>query len=74
MSELLMSSIAMGYMGYSIVNFNMPKSFKQAFKTLFNCPKCYTFWLALIVSQNLELALLASLVAFLLDSFVVTKL
>lgn len=74
MSELLMNSIALGYMGYSVVNFNMPKSFKEALRTLFNCPKCYAFWLTLIVMQDLKLSLIASLVAFLLDSFVVTKL
>jgi len=74
MTTLLINSIVIGYMCYSIVTFKLPSSIKDAFKTLFNCPKCYTFWLTLVVSQDLKLALLSSLVAFLLDSFVVTKL
>lgn len=74
MIELLINSIAIGYGCYSLVKFELPKSFKAAYKTLFSCPKCYTFWLTLLVQQDLKLALLSSLVAFLLDSFIVTKL
>ena len=74
MTELLTSSIAIGYGCYSIVKLELPKSFKKGLKLLFDCPKCYTFWMTLIVMQDLTLALLSSLVAFLLDSFIVTKL
>jgi len=72
--DLLITSIAIGYACYSIVKFELPKSFKEVLRALFNCPKCYTFWITLIVVQDLKLALLSSLVAFLLDSFIVTKL
>lgn len=74
MMTLLINSIVIGYLGYSIVKFEIPDSFKSGWNTLFKCPKCYTFWITLLSCQDLKLALLSSLVAFLLDSFVVTRL
>lgn len=68
------SIIATGYGLYSIVKFDRPKSIKDAITTIISCPKCYAFWFSLIVFQDLTTALLISLVAFLLDSFIVTKL
>ena len=70
----LTNIIAIGYGMYSIVKFQPPTSFKQVYKTLFSCPKCFTFWMVLISYQDTQTALLCSLVAFLLDSLIVTKL
>ena len=74
MTYELTSIIAIGYGLYSVVKLKLPTSFKQGYDTLFSCPKCYAFWFVLIFTQDLQAALLCSLVAFLLDSFVVTKL
>ena len=53
------SIIAIGYGLYSVVKFEVPKSISEAWS---------------ISCQDLTTALLCSLVAFLLDSFVTTKL
>ena len=74
MMDLLISGIAIGYGAYSINTFEKPKSFKAALTTLLTCGKCLAFWVTLIVSQNLTLALLASLTALLLSTFIVTRL
>jgi hypothetical protein len=70
----LTNIIAIGYGMYSIVKFKLPTSIKNAYDSFFNCPKCFAFWMVLISYQDIQSALLCSLVAFLLDSFVVTKL
>ena len=38
------------------------------------CNKCFAFWAVLLLTFNLEVALLASLCVLLMDSFIVTKL
>ena len=77
------SSIAIGYLLYSIINI-----IKEVFKTItglfagigfdfgFNlfCMKCISFWVTLICLGDLVTAALVSLTVLLLDSFLVTKL
>ena len=72
--ELLITSIALGYVAYSASTFTMPKSFKKGFKQLLTCTKCVTFWGVLIGSGCLEMALLSSLTVLLLESYLVVKL
>lgn len=47
---------------------------KKILKHLIECLKCVTFWGVLIVSQDLKLALLASLSAYIMDSYITIKL
>lgn len=50
---------------------DMTKGHEEAFLTLLglaSCIKCLTFWTALIVTFNFPLACVASLVAYLIDS------
>ena len=47
---------------------------KKILKHLVECLKCCTFWTVLIVSQDLKLALLASLSAYIMDSYITTRL
>ena len=74
MITLLINSIAVGYGVYSLFNFNMPKSLRDGFYTIISCSRCIAFWVTLLVSQNLCMALLSSLVALLLSTFIVTRL
>lgn len=74
MMELLTTSIAVGYLLYSMDKFILPSSFKNGFNQLVRCSKCLGFWVTLVVSQDIHFAALVSLVIFLLDSFIVTKL
>ena len=73
MNELL-TSIAAGYLVYSIVKFQRPSSISAALETLRGCSKCLAFWGTLVGTQDIKAALLASLTALILDSYIVTKL
>ena len=72
------SIIAVGYLFYSTRDvYDIIKAiFKReiTITNVLNCLKCLSFWVSLIVFQNLVTALLISLVVFLLDTFIVTKL
>ena len=70
----LTNIIAIGYGLYSVVKFKPPTSLRGIYDSFFSCPKCVTFWMVLLSCQDIQTALLCSLVAFLLDSFIVTKL
>ena len=73
MNELL-TSIATGYLAYSIIKFQRPSSISAALGILRECSKCLTFWGILLITQDIKAALLASLTALILDSYIVTKL
>lgn len=84
MTELkVIEAIGLGYLIYSIValiplavdRINYWIEYKRI-DTNFNllCAKCFTFWIVLLGTQDLIFAAIASLTAYLLDSFVVTKL
>jgi len=75
---MIYNIIALGYLMYSLPDMyraliDMFKR-KTSFIDVFSCGKCLSFWVVLIASQSLVYALLVSLVVFLLDSFVTTKL
>ena len=72
--ETLLTSIALGYLTYSIMKFQKPSTFKRGLEIFLSCPKCLAFWITLIFSQDIRLALLASLTALLLDCYIFTKL
>jgi len=70
--------IALGYLTYS-----MPSVFNtfvnlikrnQSVLDILECSRCVSFWVVLIATQSLVYAALVSLVVFLLDSFITTKL
>ena len=75
---MIYNIIALGYLLYSINDIlNTVESLIKREVSIFsvlNCPKCYSFWIVLITSQSLVYASLVSLVVFLLESFIVTKL
>ena len=72
-------SIALAYFIYmlrEIVNNLVDNSWnpKRIFKQFSNCLKCVSFWVTLLVTQDLKLALLTSLSAYIIDSYIVTRL
>ncbi len=75
---MIYNIIALGYLLYSINDIlNTVQSLikrEVSLLSVLNCPKCYSFWIVLITSQSLVYASLVSLVVFLLDSFITTKL
>jgi hypothetical protein len=70
--------IALAYAFYSMPNIHI--TIKQIFKrdisifSILDCSKCLSFWIVLLVTQNLTVALLVSLAVLLMDSFIVTRL
>ena len=70
--------IALAYLIYSmdsiietaVALFKREKPFKEVLK----CNKCFAFWIVLLLTFNLEAALLVSLCVLLMESFIVTKL
>ena len=70
--------IALGYLIYSFDSiYDTIKALVKreiSFFDLFSCAKCFAFWSVLALSQSLVYASLVSLVVFLLDSFITTKL
>ncbi len=75
---MIYNIIALGYLLYSVNDIlNTVQSLIKrdiSLSSVLNCPKCYSFWIVLITSQSLVYASLVSLVVFLLDSFITTKL
>ena len=69
-----MTSIAIGFIMYSVDKFKRPSSLKNAWKQFINCNKCTSFWIMFAVYQDFTLAALVSLTVFLLETFIVTKL
>ena len=70
-------SIALAYFIYmlrEIVNNLVDNSWnpKRIFKQFRDCLKCVSFWVVLLVTQDLKLALLTS--AYIIDSYIVTRL
>ena len=75
----LENSIALAYFIYmlrEIVNNLVDNSWnpKRIFKQFTECLKCVSFWVVLLVTQDLKLALLTSLAAYIIDSYIVTRL
>ena len=75
----LENSIALAYFIYmlrEIVNNLVDNSWnpKRIFKQFIECLKCISFWVVLLVTQDLKLALLTSLAAYIIDSYIVTRL
>ena len=51
-----------------IIKLLLPLSFlHRVVDKIFNCPKCATFWLLIIVEQDLLMAALASFIAYFLN-------
>lgn len=76
---IIFKLIAIGYLIYSLnglidMLFNTKFSFSKYTSILFACSKCIAFWGVLIAYQNIFAAALVSMVVFLLDTFIVTKL
>jgi hypothetical protein len=84
MTELkVIEAVGLGYLIYSIVLLgtkvsNIVEHWIKHEELNINinllCAKCFTFWIVLLGTQDLMIAAIASLTAYLLDSFVVTKL
>ena len=75
----LENSIALAYLIYmlrEIVNnlVDNPWNPKRILKQFTECLKCVSFWVVLLVTQDLKLALLTSLAAYIIDSYIVTRL
>ncbi len=79
MNDIMENSIALAYFIYmlrEIVNnlFDNYLNPKRIFKQFRECLKCVSFWVTLLVTQDLKLALLTSLAAYIIDSYIVTRL
>tara|TARA_R110002020_G_scaffold17516_6_gene61444 strand:- start:3370 stop:3603 length:234 start_codon:yes stop_codon:yes gene_type:complete len=75
----LENSIALAYFIYmlrEINNYLLDNSWnpKRIFEQFRDCLKCISFWVTLLVTQDLKLALLTSLAAYIIDSYIVTRL
>ena len=47
---------------------------EKPFKEVLSCNKCFSFWVVLLWTWDLQAALLVSLCVLLMESFIVTKL
>ena len=79
MTDIIENSIALAYLIYmlrEIVNNLVDNSWnpKRILKQFAECLKCVSFWAVLLVTQDLKLALLTSLAAYIIDSYIVTRL
>ena len=72
------SIIALAYAIYSFdsISETVKGLFKREvkFSEVLKCNKCCAFWVVLLMTWNLEVALLVSLCVLLMESFIVTKL
>ena len=70
--------IALSYLFYSLVDiFKTIKALiyrDKKITDILQCAKCFSFWLVLATTQNLEIALLVSLCVLILDNFLVTRI
>lgn len=70
--------IALSYLFYSLVDiFKTIKDLVQRKKKItdiLQCAKCFSFWLVLATTHNLEIALLVSLCVLILDNYLAPRL
>ena len=70
--------IALSYLFYSLVDiFKTIKDLvkrKKKITDILQCAKCFSFWLVLATTHNLEIALLVSLCVLILDNYLAPRL